>query len=56
MVQESEKICLGVVEENIKNNYVEYNKIKLGIRDKLGKYYYNQTGCKPMIIVVMQEV
>lgn len=55
-LKESEKICSKVIEDNIKPNYVDYNKIKLGIRDKLGKYFYHETECKPMIIVVMQEV
>ncbi len=56
LLKESESICLKVVSENIKQNYVDYNKIKMGIREKLGKFFYHETGCKPMIIVVMQEV
>ena len=50
------KISLEVIKENIKENYVEFNKIKSGIRDKLGKYLYQQTECNPMILIVMQEV
>ena len=34
----------------------DFNKIKLGVRDKLGKYFYKETGSKPMIIVVIQEI
>jgi len=56
MIKEAEKISLNVINENIKNNYVDFNKIKLGIREKLGKYFYNETSSKPMIIVVIQEV
>lgn len=56
LIKEAEEICLNVLKENIKTNYVDYNKIKLGIRDKLGKYFYTKTECKPMVIVVMQEV
>lgn len=56
LIKESEKIALEVINENIKPNYVEFNKIKNGIRDRLGKYLYQQTECKPMILVVMQEV
>ena len=56
LIKESEKLSLEVIKENIKPNYVDFNKIKLGIRDKLGKYLYSQTECKPMILIVMQEV
>jgi len=56
IIKEAEKISLEVINENIKNNYVEFNKIKLGIREKLGKYLYKETECKPMILIVMQEV
>lgn len=56
IIQESEEICLKVLKENIKNMYLDFNKIKMGIRDQLGKYYYQKTGCKPMIIIIVQEV
>jgi mRNA degradation ribonuclease J1/J2 len=36
--------------------YVDYNNIKLQIRDRVGKYFYDQTECKPMILVVIQEI
>ena len=50
------KISLDVIQENTSDNYVEYNKIKLGIRDRLSKYLYEETECRPMIITVIQEV
>ena len=56
LIKESEKISLEVIKENTKDNYIEFNKIKAGIRDKLGKYLYQQTECNPMILIVMQEV
>lgn len=56
LIKEAEKISLEVVNEFINPNYIDFNKIKLGIRDKLGKYFYQQTSSKPMIIVVVQEV
>lgn len=56
LIKEAEKICLEVVNENTKPNYIEFNKIKSGIRDKLGKYLYRETECNPMILIVMQEV
>ena len=33
-----------------------YNKIKNTIRDELSKYLIKETGNKPMIITVIQEV
>ena len=56
LIKEAEKISLEVVNSFINPNYVDFNKIKLGIREKLGKYLYQQTASKPMIIVVVQEV
>lgn len=56
LIKEAEKISLEVINENTKPNYIEFNKIKSGIRDKLGKYLYQQTECNPMILIVMQEV
>ncbi len=56
MIDNVKKISLEIIENNINNNYVDYNNIKLEIRDKLSKYFYNETECKPMIIAVIQEV
>lgn len=56
LIKEAENICLKVLKDNIKSHYIDYNKVKIGIREQLGKYFYNQTECKPMIIVVMQEI
>jgi ribonuclease J len=56
LIEESSKISSEVIKEFTTPNYVDFNKIKLGIRDKLGKYLYNETECKPMILIVIQEV
>ena len=56
LIDEIKRISREVIEENTLDNYVEYNKIKLGIRDRLSKYLYEETECKPMIITVIQEV
>lgn len=56
LIKESEKISLEVIEENLKPNYIDFNKVRSGIRDRLGKYLYQETECKPMILIVMQEV
>lgn len=56
LIKEIERISLEKILENISNNYVEFNKIKNGIREEVGKYLYLETECKPMIITVIQEV
>lgn len=56
MIKESENIVSNIVLENVRENYIDYNKIKTEIRDRLGKYFYKETECKPMIIIVVQEV
>lgn len=56
IIKEAQKISLEVIQENTKPNYVDFNKIKAGVRDKLGKYLYHETECKPMILIVIQEV
>jgi len=56
MIKEAENIVSTVISENTKENYIDYNKIKLDIRDRLGKFFYKETECKPMIIIVIQEI
>lgn len=45
-----------MVLDNTRNNYIEYGKVKSSIREELSKYLVNQTGNKPMIITVVQEI
>lgn len=56
LMKEARTMASAIITENIKDNHVDFNKIKMGIRDKLGKYFYKQTECKPMILIVIQEV
>lgn len=56
LINQIKEICSKIIEENTHNNFVEYNKIKLSIRDELGKFLSNQTGNKPMIITVISEI
>ncbi|MBQ9072454.1 MAG: ribonuclease J [Bacilli bacterium] len=56
LIKESENIVTEIINENVKENYIDYNKLKLGIREKLGKYFYKETESKPMIIIIVQEV
>ncbi len=56
MIEEIKKISQTIIERNITESFVEFNKIKNEIREELGKYLYHETECKPMIIAVVQEV
>lgn len=56
MIEEIKRISEDIILANISNNYVDFNNIKIEIRDKLSKYFYHETECKPMIIAVIQEV
>jgi len=56
IIKEIQNISMEVINENTKENYIDFNKVKIGIRDKVGKYLYHETECKPMILLVMQEV
>jgi len=56
LINSIKDICLDIIKNNTYNNYVDYNKIKNTIRDNLSKYLFEQTGNKPMIITVLQEI
>lgn len=56
LIKEIESLALQVINENRKTNFVDYNNVKFGLRDKIGKYLYQETECKPMILSVIQEV
>ena len=57
LIKEIKEIAKNIILDNtVGMKYIEYNKIKNIIRDELSKYLVNQTGNKPMIITVMQEI
>lgn len=56
MIDAIKKICVNVINSNNHGNYIDYNKVKLLIRDNLSKYLYEEAGNKPMIISVIQEI
>ena len=58
LLNESRRICREILLDNINKDEkkVDYTLIKNEIRENLGKYFYEETGCKPMIITVIQEV
>lgn len=56
MIGEIKRISENVITKNTTDEYVDYNAIKQEIRENLGKYFYQETESKPMIIAVIQEV
>ena len=57
VLAESQKISEEVIKKNTSSGTkVDYNQIKQDIRDELGRYFYTETECRPIIITVMQEV
>ena len=56
MIEEIKRISLEVIEANTTSKYIDFNNIKNDIRERLGKYFYVETECKPMIIAVIQEI
>ena len=56
MINNMKEIVKKILQENIKDGYVDYSKIKTSIRDTLSKFLSEQTGNKPMIISVLQEI
>ena len=56
IIDNMRKICLDIIKGNVYNGYVDYSKVKNAIRDELSKYLSSETGNKPMIITVIQEI
>lgn len=56
LIDNIKEICLKIIKENTHENYIDYGKIKNSIRETLSKYLSEQTGNKPMIISVLQEI
>ena len=58
LLEETKQVSREVIEQNIKESSkrVDYAKIKTEVRDILGKFFYKETGSKPMIITVIQEI
>ena len=56
LIEEIKRISKEIIEKNVSTRYVDFNAIKNEIREELSKYFYDETGTKPMIIDVIQEV
>lgn len=58
LLEETKELAREVIDESIEPNSrrVDYTQIKNGVREKLGKFFYQKTESKPMVITVIQEV
>lgn len=58
LLEETKQVSREVIEASIELNAkrVDYAKIKNDVRDILGKFFYQETESKPMIITVIQEI
>ena len=56
IIDETKRISEEVIKDNSHNNYADYVKIRNDIREKVGSYLYSVTGCKPVILTVIQEI
>ncbi len=56
MINEIKNICEEIINRNITPKFVDFNQIKVQIREELSRYLFQETECKPMIIAVVQEV
>ena len=58
LLEETSKLSYHVIDDAIDNSQkrVDYSHIKNEVREKIGKFLYEKTESKPMIITVIQEV
>ncbi len=56
LINNAKEMMLNIIKDNTKSSYVDYAKVKNEIRDKIGKYFYQETESKPIILIMMQEI
>ena len=56
LIDAIKQMCSEIIIDNTHTNYIDYNKVKNVIREKLSSYLYEETGNRPMIITVIQEI
>lgn len=56
LIKEAERLVANIIDENVQGQYIDYNNLKLCIRDRLGKFFYKETESKPLIIVILQDI
>ncbi len=56
LIKKAQILSIEVIKKYTSNNFIDFNKIKYEIRDRLGKFLYKETKGRPMILVVILEV
>ena len=56
LIKEASSMAEEILKNNTKSSYIDYGKVKNEIRDQIGKYFYQETEGKPIILIMMQEV
>lgn len=56
LIKEASQMASEILKNNTKSSYIDYSKVKNEIRDQIGKYFYQETEGKPIILIMMQEV
>lgn len=56
LLVESENVVRNIIESYVTDNYIDYKKIQMEIRNVLGRFFYNETESKPMIIIEIHEI
>ena len=56
LMKEASEHVRGIVEDNISAGKIEWSVLKQNIRDDLGKFLYDETKRRPMIIPIISEI
>lgn len=56
LMKEAAEHVRGIVEDNISAGKIEWSVLKQNIRDDLGKFLYDETKRRPMIIPIISEI
>jgi len=56
LMEEAKEKILAVVSECEKNGGLEWNPLKAGIKEALGRFLFEKTGRRPMILPIVMEV
>lgn len=55
LMKESSNMIETIVEKHLESNDFEWSKLKQDIRDQLGRYLFEQTKRRPVILPVIME-
>ena len=56
LMDDIKRISEEAISNNTYNKYADYVKIRNEIREKVGNHIFKVTGCKPVILTVIQEI